>query len=237
MGTKRRLTTAVEHVLRENSSVIILEDDCIPTNGFIRWASNRMAVFKDHTGIGMVSGNRFDFQAETCTLSKFPRTWGWGTTRESWRGFQPDKAMDKEELKQIIATNVKNPFARRHWFRRYLEAVQDKHMWDVQWTIHLWGKNKSTLIPPQNLVSNQGGGADATHTFNSSIFLDWPTTPQINPKESKFHLLKDESSRQGVEPLLLRLEVVIGILSKSGASALARRLALSIRTIVSGPID
>ena len=228
MGTKQRLTSAVDRVLRDFKSVIILEDDCIPTKGFLGWATQMSRHLENNSKIGMLSGNRFDFTGATCTLSRFPRTWGWVTNRENWNGFKPDQRLEIEKVKTAIAQNVKNPFARRHWYARYSIAISDKHMWDVQWTIHLWTKNKKTLVPPVNLVSNLGGGEDATHTMNPSIFLDWPTPDRIDPEEYQFQRVT-ETVRHGIEPLLLRIEAIIGIINRIGASRLSAGMAVFIR--------
>lgn len=231
IGTKQRITSAVQDVLKEHGSVIILEDDCIPTKGFISWGTEMSSHLESNKEIGMISGNRFDRVARTCTLSNFPRTWGWITNRANWEGFEPSRAQEPKKLKQAIAENVKNPFARRHWINRYTEAVNDRHMWDVQWTIHLWMKGKKTLLPPYNLVSNHGGGYDATHTMNPSLFLEWPTPVTINPYD---HCLQEvsETVRHGIEPILLRLEALIGVLNRIGALRLSANLALLIRRLI-----
>lgn len=230
LGTRDRVFSAVEEVLRRHDRLILLEDDCLPSSGFLRWASIMLERFEHDDSIGMISGNRFNRPSKFCSISTMPRTWGWATWKSSWQGFDPKKALPAQELRQAIARNVRGKNARRHWSRRYLNSVTDKHMWDVQWTAYLWVTNRLTIVPPLNLVSNHGTGASATHSIGPSIFTSFPAPEEVDVDSMQFQKIGKRQLRG--EPVLLRVEAVVGILDRVGQRSIAMYLAKIVKTLI-----
>ena len=73
---------------------------------------------------------------------------------------------------QILSDILQDDYAVEAWTKIF-ELTYSGHIntWDYQWTLSCWLQNSLSIHPRCNLVTNIGGGIDATHT-NASPYLN-----------------------------------------------------------------
>ncbi len=87
----------------------------------------------------------------------------------------------------------------RYW-RWLFENVYRKKIdtWDYQWMFANWTQNTLSVVPSQNLVSNIGFGAGATHTRRKSGFSGRDTAGLAWPLRHPAHIMPDANGDAGI---------------------------------------
>lgn len=154
---------------------IVLEDDCLPSQGFFPFCEELLERFKDDEKIGIISGfNKMSGweKKKSYTYSYLGDTWGWAGWRRSWQYFDYD--MTSWELDTVKA-KVRNTLQNNKLFEIYSKEFNycryentQNHIWDCQWLFARLSNNMCSIVPAVNLINNIGYGEDATHTFTAN---------------------------------------------------------------------
>lgn len=164
--------TAINWILSKEKYAIILEDDCVPLNGFFEFMEWWLNKKEKDNNCFMVSGNNYPVFSNKMitTKTKFAFTHGWGTWSRAWSGYDYNiSSWNTDEFKIKLI-----PFYtfRRHWVKIFDKISKDnsKTYWDYQWQYHIWKKKGYSLQPPVNLIKNIGFNKNASHTVDEN---DW----------------------------------------------------------------
>lgn len=172
MGCKNRIVSGISYVLNIEKSVIVIEDDCLPLDGFFEYMDNMLEMYKDNEQIYLVAGSNLVpasmFKVKDAyTFNADPWIWGWGTWRRVWEKYDPDiidwpKFKNSKEL-YYGQVDKKYYYEEEERF----DSVYAKKIdtWDYQLTFCVWKNRGLQIVPQYNLVENIGFGIDeATHT-------------------------------------------------------------------------
>ena len=174
-GSGMAMPTALTWAFEQTESLIILEDDILPSQSFFEFSSNALDYFAPLQNVKMISGNKYDFlpQNNLPILTKFSFTYGWATWRNRWEQYDFDlKTMSQTELNEILTQNLFTlDCIQRDWVSAIdkIKSGGKLSFWDYQWQFYLWSSNGLSVQPPRNLAENIGFGEGATHTFEE----DW----------------------------------------------------------------
>ena len=180
LGCRKTVVTAIDWVLSQESEVIILEDDCLPSRGFFKFCQELLSKFKNDEQVMHISGvNLAPSQASgdesDYFFSRFCLPpWGWATWRRAWRHF------NMEPFEKDFQNKLIKRFVSAHNLDLWIDVFERNRMqratWDLQWNFSLWRRNGLAIIPHCNLISNLGFGEDASLTRNTmSSFARMPT--------------------------------------------------------------
>lgn len=150
---------------------IILEDDLSFNKDFITWCEWSCQSMKEERDIFMISGNRFN-GAGVVSYCHYPQTWGWATWRDRWRNFRPYYEGKSFDFRGFIS------YKRNFWSGgtlRVLATVTDT--WDIAIAKYMLDNSLLTVLPPVNLVSNNGADSFSTHTTVDVFPLKFPISP------------------------------------------------------------
>lgn len=184
LGCGLRPQTAISWVLEKEESVIILEDDCIPSLSFFYYCEELLEKYKDDQRICLISGlNHFEEWEPVCGkeadyfFCKTGAIWGWATWARAWKNYSYNlDKYTKEDLKAIASAigNSKVGQRRLHIWQETidkLEAGENISYWDYQWGIVRYAQSQFTIVPKKNLITNIGVGAYSTHAKDSDITI------------------------------------------------------------------
>ncbi|MGL5681624.1 MAG: hypothetical protein ACRDDZ_01050 [Marinifilaceae bacterium] len=170
LGCSSGVRTAIDWFFDHEYSGIILEDDCIISVSFYKFAEELLKRYEHDARIGMIAGynqvNGSISRESSYIFSKYKACWGWATWRRAWKLM--DINMDwrgTEQTESIIANMGYRSLDINYW--KYRLNCIDKNIvsaWDWQWYFTLAANNCLTIFPCQNLISNIGFGESATHT-------------------------------------------------------------------------
>lgn len=191
LGCKIAVSSAISWFFEKEEEGIILEDDCLPSSTFFRYCDDLLALYRNDTRIGMISGNNNQFGKNVVEssyyYSKYPSIWGWASWKRVWDSYdvnlkQLPNFLGTDFLKYSIPTKSESLFWKNNFESVQLNQVDT---WDYQFVCCMWMQQFLSVIPKVNLVSNIGFGPNATHTKGASIFSKIPTEnltfPLISP--------------------------------------------------------
>lgn len=181
LGCGVRVSTGLDWVFSIVNEAIVIEDDCLPSEGFFRFTSELLERYRHDSRVGSVCGTNAsangEWGAASYHFSKFPLIWGWATWARVWKDYDISiNDWPKVKGDQFLTEVLRTRNARRFWISALDESYSGKlDTWDYQFSLLHWKKNYLSIIPSQNLVSNLGFGIDATHTVDSkSVYANLP---------------------------------------------------------------
>jgi hypothetical protein len=179
---------------------IIFEDDCIPDPSFFSFCSELLERYKDDNRIMHISGNNFQDGVKhgdgSYYFSHYSHSWGWATWRRAWSQYHEAVANFPEYDRTGRINEL--PFSRtakKFW----IKLLRNTAIWDSRWLYTTWYGRGLCILPNQNLVSNIGFGADATHTTEVTAQANLenkPLTTIIHPSHIRVSTEADDHTFQ-----------------------------------------
>jgi hypothetical protein len=171
VGSAAAVLSACDWAFRNEQDLIVLEDDCIPSDDFFRFCLEGLDVINSNTDIAMVCGSQFipkGLSKNRWYLSKYPFIWGWATTKASW--CTTVKAIN--EIGFSSRPQTVGLVEYQYWKAGALRALRGKvDAWDTPLAFALIAANRTSIHSPVNLVTNIGSDQAATHTKELSALL------------------------------------------------------------------
>ena len=190
---------AMTWLFQNEEKGIVIEDDINPHPLFFHYMEDLLERYKDDERIGIVAGHNYERQYSNNNSYYFTHevsgTWGWGTWRRVWKGFDFDIPYNDKELNDALKDFGIRKLCRRKICDFYKDCLSgSRHdFWDWQFDYYLMVNHYINIRPNSCLTSNEGGGPDANHTFainnnfkmsvNASLFetLRHPSSIKIDP--------------------------------------------------------
>jgi hypothetical protein len=202
---------AITAAFEREESLIVLEDDCLPSSDFFSWVNQLLSAFADDERVGAICGfqscpKSLVAQHDFFWASSLFAGWGWATWRRGWAGYEADIANWREEIPASFYLRRGNVFAGLRWFRANWDWVKGREsdIWDHQFGYLLAKRRQLVLKPPVNLIENIGTNERATHTRPESSVrsqihgerlpataTDWPRKLKVNVRADRWILKHD----------------------------------------------
>jgi len=172
LGCGRRISSGISEVLKQDESVIILEDDILPHQDFFPYCDELLSYYQNDESVFMISGLQYKEKIgknNGYTFSFNSGIWGWATWRRAWRHyiFDPSRyILDEWFWKTMVPIRCNNSMEESDHFIKtlYFNHLQNNiDTWDAQWTLCQMRHKAYCISPNWNLVQNIGFGADSTH--------------------------------------------------------------------------
>jgi hypothetical protein len=169
LGSRRRVSSALDWFFGACESGIVLEDDCLPSPDFFRFSAAMLQRYQDDQRIVHVSGETYRrTRGSPCSyyFSKYALTWGWASWRRTWRLFDLDMRTWPAFREQPEANAMFDTADERaYWLGTFQLMYEGKlpTAWDYAWLYACMTQGLS-IHPAINLLTNIGSGSDATHT-------------------------------------------------------------------------
>lgn len=192
LGCGKGVSTAISWAFENEDRLIILEDDCVPSQPFFSFCDFILEKFKNDTRIWTVSGRSENYPIEAFMeydyiFSQFGQNSGWGTWKRCWDKFD----ITMNDLQNFIThKGFYNYFLDTRIAKLYTEIYKKQiysntlltHAWDFQFGFTVISNRGLTVIPAKNLVENIG--YYGTHSFQKTH------SHEINA-ETDFEIVKE----------------------------------------------
>lgn len=172
---------AIGWFFENESSGIVLEDDCMPDPSFFPFATELLDRFETESSVLSISGSNLDLRPgslrypRSYRFCRLPFAWGWASWARAWKGYRLhlDPVHDCEINPCHLP--VANRASGRGWRRRLRRVATDNlSTWDYQWTYHHLRRGGLSIIPRENLISNLTSSS-ATHMHRVGTWQNLPT--------------------------------------------------------------
>lgn len=180
-GLSKSIINGVTNVLKEYEQVIVLEDDMVLSNYFLKYMEEALGRYSKEEKVISIHGYVYPV-ADTLPETFFLRgadCWGWATWRRGWKLFNPNGQALLDELRKRNLINEFD-FHSTYKFSQMLESqIQGQNdSWAVRWYASAFLADKLTLYPGRSLVHNIGTDSSGTHCADSS---DYDTSLSLTP--------------------------------------------------------
>ena len=165
LGSGLGVSSAITWFLGEAGEGVILEDDCLPTPAFFRFAATMLERHRDDPRIGLIAGSNMAPLVDLPASHGFSRVtscWGWATWKRTWDRFTfiPEPVREDEPWTRRLHPNAVD------FLRRKFQAIADgkvRTVWDYQFMVQALRAGQLTIVPGRNLILNIGFDGTGTH--------------------------------------------------------------------------
>lgn len=173
LGCGMRMYTGISWALTHVESVIILEDDCVPSQSFFPFCKELLEKYKADQRIYMISGmNHLGFYKKPTADYFFGPSCccGWATWRRAWQSIDFNMGFLKDEYCMDCVENLypyyKNAKAIGKERLEKIKQGQKLTAWTYQSGMSSALNNQMSILPTKNLISNIGLVDNATNGPN-----------------------------------------------------------------------
>ncbi|MBL0742454.1 nucleotide-diphospho-sugar transferase [Chryseolinea lacunae] len=174
IGPAHAITWFFQHV----EQGVILEDDCLPGDGFFLFCATLLEKYKHDERIQSIAGTnpfgKWSRKNESYFFSRQSGIWGWATWRRAWKEYDFYVARWGDEVVRSMFEARIPHLLEREAYRIGLEKAYSRvgvTWWDYQWIFARVISSRLGIVPSVNLVSNIGFGDGATHTHDPASAL------------------------------------------------------------------
>ena len=176
LGCKHAISSAISWAFEEVENLIILEDDCLPSESFYGYCGSLLDRYRNEDRVMMISGNNFQPGPRSDSsyyFSRWTHIWGWATWKRAWQHFDVNvsswpQLKRSRQLRSVFTDSVEYA----HWVRTLdAQHAGEVDTWDFPWAYAVWANNGLSILPEKNLVTNIGFGSNATHTTDAGSKL------------------------------------------------------------------
>lgn len=165
-GLKRNIIEGLDEVFLHEDAAVVLEDDCLPSGQFFDFCNIALDCYSDDYKINTICGTNIssrNMETNGYLVSKYFLPWGWALWKRSWRDY---KGISEEELASISQKKGFNKILA--WYLSEAYKLSKKGMigaWSYKMIILQIVKEKFSLFPQYNTVSNIGFGGSSSNTL------------------------------------------------------------------------
>lgn len=194
LGLAKSIIDGVNEVFQKFESIIVLEDDIIPSPFFLKYMNDGLKMYDDVNKVGCIHAYTYPGSVslpETFFL-RGADCWGWGTWKSSWKLFEENGQL---LLDKLINSNLCNLFdleSHAPFSQILLDQINGEvDSWAIRWHASLFLANKFCLHPGKSLVRNIGLDASGSNC---------PETDAYNVKltERPIRVLKNKIEESAV---------------------------------------
>ena len=179
LGCGRRVFSGISKCFEQVDRLIILEDDCVPSQSFFPFCRELLEKYKDDQRIGLISGmnhlNRFDASEGDYLFSMMGSIAGWATWKRSWEqvSFDLGWIADDENAMRLLKNFEKYSCTRNSFYSMVKDKNQQLQMgkkissWSTQFGSNRVLNSQLYIVPKVNLMTNIGLTAESANSVSN----------------------------------------------------------------------
>jgi len=176
LGLRYSIPAAVNWVLSEFETLIVLEDDVEVGESLIPYMEYYLNKFADSKSIAHISGYNFfakdlDLEEISARYSRFPESYAWATWKNKWSLYNDKLVVPSFQLLYRNGCGLTGALS---WRREFLNTKRTYiNSWAYRWTASLWNNDQMCISPSRNLI-NYNGNKLGTNTFFKQRWSELP---------------------------------------------------------------
>ena len=196
---------AISWAFEKEDRLIILEDDCVPSQPFFSFCNHILEKYNDDTKVWLVSGRSHQqgskfFEKQDYIFTNYGHTWGWATWKRCWNHFDLD-------MKKWHAFYQSGGFSNVFCSKKEVKIYNQYYLklnklpinsWDARFGFAVLSNGGLSVVPAKNLIENIGylgahsAGKLKVHTLKASDNFKVEKEPlfvlvnKIHPEGVKF---------------------------------------------------
>jgi hypothetical protein len=169
LGCGRAVSSAISWFFENVEYGIILEDDCLPTEGFFHYCEKLLLKYRHQENIFHIGGvSYFQYIKQLNNnyyYSSYGHIWGWATWKRAWMNYKLEITDSDEAIRSILDKNN----SKKHndfWYKIFKNQKENPlDTWDYSWQYTLFKNEARCIYPFKSMVENIGFDNLASHTL------------------------------------------------------------------------
>lgn len=171
-GLANSIISGINRVFEESESLIILEDDLVVSEYFLRFCNMGLKRFATNLKVASIQGftHEINYRRNDIYFTLGADCWGWATWKNRWQDFEPDGAKLLENLRMSKRENefdLRGAYPFTNMLERQVSGDVDS--WAIRWHASMFLQNRMSLYPSRTLVENYGQDGSGTHSGSKSF--------------------------------------------------------------------
>jgi hypothetical protein len=173
LGLANSIIAGVGELTERFGTVIVLEDDLLPSPGFLRYLNGALTEYRDD--VRVVSAHAYVYPVREALPETFflrgADCWGWATWVRGWRLFEPD---GRRLLESLRAGGLESEFDLDGAYP-YMQMLEDQvagrnDSWAIRWHAAAFLQGLLTLYPGQSQIQNLGADGSGSNVKRTDAF-------------------------------------------------------------------
>jgi glycosyltransferase involved in cell wall biosynthesis/predicted SAM-dependent methyltransferase len=180
-GLARSVVGAVDRVLAENDRIILLEDDCVPSEYFFEFMDNCLTKYADNDKIFGING--YTVPIPDKLLADYPYdayfyprigSWGWATWKRAWKHYHRDLGA---LYNRCIAGKIDLTQGGEDIPSQVRRVLAGHDAWTLNWVLSVYLNDGYYVYPTVSHIRNIGFDGSGTNFGTSRSRFENPTPP------------------------------------------------------------
>ena len=207
-GLAASIINGVTEIVNKHGKIIVLEDDIVPTTGFLKYMNEALELYEFEEKVMHISSfwpkaPIRKYREQTFFL-RFMSCWGWATWKDSWRKLNTDIMFLYHNLinnkYDFNLSDTSNMFKQIE-----LNISGELNTWAIKWYASIYINNGLCLFPYKSLVKNIGIDGSGVHFTNKKTFNPYKTKIINNVIVSKIDLNENFNARKALESFYYKI--------------------------------
>ena len=174
-GLAGSIVYGVNYVLERHTRIIVLEDDCVPSDNFIAFMEKCFGEYENNEKVMNVTGYSLpikipDNYPYDIYFSYRSSSWGWGTCKRAWKYFDRNKLI-LDEIKKSINLRKKINRAGEDLIPMLKNQINGKlDSWAVFWAINIIKNDGICINPVKSKIKNIGHDGTGIHCGSNNRY-------------------------------------------------------------------
>jgi len=175
LGLANSIITGVNQVFEYHDTAIVLEDDIVTSNLFLKFMNDALRTFEFREDIKSISGYTFPINipkhyTKQCFIAPRVSSWGWATWKKYWTKVDWE-LVDYEKFIKNKEQKKKFNFGGEDLTNMLISQQKGKiDSWAIRWTYFHFKTKSYCLYPTKSLVKNIGIDNSGTHIHHPTKF-------------------------------------------------------------------
>lgn len=183
LGCGKRIFTGLSKCFEIVDRLIILEDDCVPSDSFFPFCKELLEKYKNDNRVGLITGmnhlNSFDKVKSDYFFANVGSIAGWATWKRSWdlvdydlSGISnDDEAMRLLQNYQQFSPNRNTAYDNVMKKKKMLDEGKKLTSWSTQFGTAQILNSSLILVPKYNLMTNIGLSEESANSVSNIKFV------------------------------------------------------------------
>ena len=168
-GLAASVISGVSEVINKHGSVIVVEDDCVPSPSFLSYMNAALNYYKNDKMVGSIAGYtpqiKFPDSYQSDVFASYRScSWGWATWTEVWNKVDWDLKYIGEFYNNPKLIEKLNSFGSDRFLRLYRQTISNANSWSVKFGAHHIKEDLITIYPRYSYISNIGCDETGVHS-------------------------------------------------------------------------
>ena len=168
-GLANSVIGGVSEVINKYGSVIVVEDDCVPSIYFLKYMNAALDYYKNDKRVGSIAGYAppidfpDDYKSDVFAAYR-SCSWGWATWKDVWNEVDWYLTYIGEFYRDPRYIEKLNSFGSDRFLRLYRNVVSNANSWSIKFGAHHIKNDLLTVYPRYSYISNIGCDESGVHS-------------------------------------------------------------------------